>query len=59
VVHKLEEVIEVLLQLQEILPQKRGVAMRLADWFGLKREPEDHVLPINPRAARPIPPFEG
>jgi hypothetical protein len=58
VVHRLEEVLDVLLQLQDILPQKRGVAMRLADWFGLKREPESHVLPLNPRAARPIPPVK-
>lgn len=54
-VHRLEEVIEVLMQLQDILPQKRGVAMRLADWF-FKREPESHVLPMNPRASRPVPP---
>jgi hypothetical protein len=58
VVHRLEEVIDVLLQLQEVLPQKRGASMRLADWFGHKREPESHVLPMNPRASRPIPPIE-
>ena len=57
VVYRLEEVIEVLLQLQEILPQKRGSQMRLADWFK-KREPDSHVLPMNPRAARPIPPVK-
>ena len=56
VVYRLEEVIDVLLRLQDILPQKRGAAMRLADWFW-KREPESHVLPMNPRAARPIPPL--
>jgi hypothetical protein len=55
VVHRLEEVIEVLLQLQEFLPEKRGVVMRLAEWFR-KKEPESHVLPMNPRSARPIPP---
>jgi hypothetical protein len=54
VVARLDEVIEVLLQLQEILPQKRGAPMRLADWF-FKRDPEPHVLPMNPRANRPIP----
>jgi hypothetical protein len=58
VVHRLEEVIEVLLQLQEILPQKRGTGMRLAEWFGVKREPESHVLPMNPRASRPVPPMK-
>jgi hypothetical protein len=57
VLYRLEEVIEVLLQLQDILPQKRGTVMRLADWFR-KREPESHVLPMNPRAARPIPPLK-
>jgi 5' nucleotidase, deoxy (Pyrimidine), cytosolic type C protein (NT5C) len=55
VVHELEEAIEVLLQLQDILPQKRGTALRLADWF-FRREPESHILPMNPRASRPIPP---
>jgi hypothetical protein len=55
VVHRLDEVIEVLLQLQDILPSKRGSVLRLADWF-FKREPDAHVLPMNPRAARPIPP---
>jgi hypothetical protein len=57
VVRSLEEAIEVLLQLQDILPQKRGVAMRLADWF-FRKEPESHVLPMNPRASRPIPPLK-
>jgi hypothetical protein len=56
VVHRLEEAIDVLLQLQHILPQKRGAAMRLAEWFGIRREPDSHVLPMNPRASRPIPP---
>jgi hypothetical protein len=55
VVHSLAEVIAVLLQLQDILPQKRGRIVRLADWF-LRREPEGHLLPMNPRAGRPIPP---
>ena len=58
VVHSLEDVIEILLQLHEILPQKRGVGMRLADWFK-RREPTGHVLPLNPRATRPIPPFSS
>jgi hypothetical protein len=54
-VHSLTEVVEVLLQLHDILPQKRGVVLRLADWF-TRKEPDGHVLPMNPRAARPIPP---
>ena len=55
VVYRLEDVIDVLLHLQDILPQKRGMMMRLADWF-TQRQPQSHVLPMNPRAARPIPP---
>jgi len=58
VVYRLEDVIEVLLKLQDILPQKRGTPMRLAEWFGGRREPESHVLPMNPRAKRPIPPIK-
>ncbi len=54
IVHTLEEVIEVLLQLHEFLPQKRGVVMRLANWF-TRKEPDGHVLPLNPRVTRPIP----
>ena len=55
VVHRLDEVIELLLQLQKLLPQKRGVVMRLVDWF-VPKKPDSHVLPMNPRASRPIPP---
>jgi len=54
VTHRLDEVIEVMVQLQEFLPRNRGVVMRLADWF-LRKEPESHVLPMNPRASRPLP----
>jgi len=57
VVYRLEEAIEVLLQLQEILPQKRGSVMRLADWFS-RKTPAGHVLPMNPRASRPVPPVD-
>ena len=49
--------IEVLLQLQDFLPQKRGVVMRLADWFS-RKTPTRHVLPMNPRASRPVPPAD-
>lgn len=56
VVHRLEETIEVLLHLQHILPQKRGTVMRLAEWFH-RKDPDSHVLPMNPRASRPIPPI--
>ena len=54
VVHQLEKSIEVLQQLQHILPQKRGTVMRLADWF-FRKAPESPVLPMNPRATRPLP----
>lgn len=57
VVQRLDDVIEVLVQLHEVLPQKRGSAMRLADWF-FRKEPDSHVLPMNPRASRPIPPLQ-
>jgi hypothetical protein len=56
VVHGLEEAIEVLLQLEDLLPHKRGTMLRLADWFG-RRQPQSRVLPMNPRDTRPIPPF--
>ena len=57
VVHGLNEVVDLLVQLQDLLPQKRGSMLRLADWF-FRKEPESHVLPMNPRASRPIPPIE-
>lgn len=55
IVHSLTEAIDILLQLKDVLPQKRGRVLRLADWF-LRRAPERHILPMNPRAGRPIPP---
>ncbi len=55
VVHRLEDIIEVLLQLQDVLPQRRGVVTRLADWF-TRKEPDGQMLPMNPRTTRPIPP---
>lgn len=57
IVHCLEEVVELLIQLQDILPQKRGMAMRLTDWFR-RKEPQSHMLPMNPRSSRPIPPVK-
>jgi hypothetical protein len=57
VVHRLEEAIEVVLQLQDFLPEKRGVVMRLADWFRKREsESEGHVLPLHPRETRRVPP---
>jgi hypothetical protein len=57
VVSRLEDTIDVLLELQDILPQRRGKAMRLAEWF-FRKEPEAPVLPMNGRASRPIPPLQ-
>ena len=56
VVNHLEKTIELLLELQYVLPQKRGAVMRLAEWF-FRKAPERHVLPLNPRLTRPIPPL--
>ena len=55
IVRRLDETIETMLQLHDVLPQKRGTTMRLADWFR-RKEPAGHVLPMNPRQSRPIPP---
>jgi len=55
VVNTLEEAIAALLHLNEILPQKQSRLVRLTDWF-TRRSSEGHVLPMNPRASRPIPP---
>lgn len=52
VVHRLDEAIQVLLELHDILPKKRGAVMRLADWF-FPKEPQHHVLPMNLRKERP------
>jgi hypothetical protein len=54
VVHRLDEAMEVLLELHDILPKKRGAVMRLADWF-FPKEPQKPVLPMDPRLERPIP----
>ena len=53
VVHRLEDVVELLVDLQDVLPAKRGTMLRLADWF---RGKESETLPMNPRQSRPIPP---
>jgi hypothetical protein len=56
VVNSLEQTLGALLHVQEILPQKRGNVMRLAEWFRRKQPEESHVLPMDPRASRPLPP---
>jgi hypothetical protein len=54
VVGTLAEAVSVLERLNDVLPQKRGRIVRLADWFS--PPPATKQLPDNPRAVRPIPP---
>jgi hypothetical protein len=56
VVSTLAEAITVLERLQEVLPHKRGRLMRLSEWFSPAEEMQR--LPANPRAVRPVPPFD-
>ena len=56
VVGSLSEAITVLERLNEVLPQKRGRLMRLAEWFSPAEALQS--LPDNPRAVRPIPPYD-
>lgn len=56
VVATLAEAITVIERLHDVLPQKRGRLLRLADWFMSPAEMQ--TLPANPRAVRPVPPFE-
>jgi len=56
VVSSVSEALTVLERLHDVLPQKRGRLMRLADWFAPAAEMKP--LPGNPRAIRPIPPYD-
>jgi hypothetical protein len=56
VVSSLADALGVIERLQDLLPQKRGRFLRLTEWFS--PDPEEHTLPRNPRAVRPVPPFE-
>jgi hypothetical protein len=56
VVGSLSEAITVLERLHDVLPQKRGRLMRLSEWFSPVEEMQ--TLPANPRAVRPIPPYD-
>jgi hypothetical protein len=56
VVGSLAEAMTIIERLEDVLPQKRGRLLRLADWFA--SPPETHRLPDNPRTVRPIPPFD-
>jgi hypothetical protein len=55
VVSTLADALGVIERLQDLLPQKRGRLLRLADWFSPRSEAPG--LPQDPRAVRPIPPF--
>ena len=56
VVSTLAEALTVIERLHEVLPQKRGRLMRLAEWFTPAEEMQ--TLPANPRAIRPVPPYD-
>lgn len=56
VVATLAEAITVIERLHDVLPQKRGRLMRLAEWFSSPAEAQ--TLPMNPRTVRPVPPFD-
>ena len=56
VVSSVAEALTVLERLDDVLPQKRGRLMRLAEWFTPVAEMKP--LPANPRAIRPIPPYD-
>ena len=56
VVATLAEALGVIERLQDKLPHKRGRLLRLTEWFTPSAEVA--TLPQNPRAVRPIPPFD-
>ena len=56
VVSTLSEALTVVERLDDVLPQKRGRLMRLTDWFAPVEEMQ--TLPRNPRAVRPVPPYD-
>lgn len=56
VVSTLADALGVIERLQDMLPQKRGRLLRLTEWFSPNAEVA--TLPQNPRAVRPVPPFE-
>jgi len=56
VVSTLSEALSVVERLDDVLPQKRGRLMRLTEWFTPAEEMQ--TLPTNPRAVRPVPPYD-
>jgi len=56
VVSTLSEAITVMEHLHTVIPQKRGRLLRLSEWFSPAEEMQS--LPNNPRAVRPVPPYD-
>jgi hypothetical protein len=56
VVSKLAEALTVMERLHTVLPHKRGRLLRLTEWFSPAEEMQS--LPHNPRAVRPVPPYD-
>jgi len=56
VVSTLSEALTVVERLHEVLPHKRGRLLRLTEWFSPTEEMQ--TLPRNPRAIRPVPPYD-
>jgi hypothetical protein len=56
VVSSMADALGVIERLQRLLPQKRGRLLRLSEWFSPGTDVQP--LPQNPRAVRPVPPFD-
>jgi hypothetical protein len=56
VVTTLGEALSVMERLHDVLLHKRGRMLRLSEWFSRNEDVE--TLPRNPRAVRPVPPFD-
>ena len=56
VVATLADALQVVERLQDVVATKRGRLVRLSDWF--QGPDESRTLPQNPRAVRPVPPFD-
>jgi hypothetical protein len=56
VVSTLSEALTVMEGLHDVLPHKRGRLLRLTEWFTPAAEMQ--TLPANPRAIRPVPPYD-
>lgn len=59
VVSTLEQAIDVVHQIQEVLPRRRGRMLRLADWFGSARTQPTRLEPAMPRPGSGVKPRVG